>query len=311
MIKSEKNKVKGTIKKYRLIINLVIFLLCAVGLFYFFKDIDFLLFKENFSRVHPLYLFAALLLAFFGFFLKIFRLYLLIPRKAVKISLLEVISIQSMAIFLAMITPLRAGEFTKIYFFNKKGLSIADSTSLPFIERLTDVFVLLIFSLIFIFNFNFNFYLGLGMGFLLLAGVLIFFNLGLILPLLKSKFKFLKNLHVKLSFLGALGLLLLTFVIWAIEAMIISILLQNFGIGISLFYLLGLVGIATFATIFSILPSGLGTMDFSFSFLLALKEVKPEIILLILIVLRIMSLFIPSLLAFISNLILKYSSSFK
>jgi glycosyltransferase 2 family protein len=301
----DKPKEKKHAKKYRFIINLVIFLVSISGLIYFFKNINLDLLLANISKINIFYVAIATLLIIFILFLKILRLYFLLPKKNTNISFLEITSIQSLTILFAMITPMRAGEFTKIYFFNKKGLNLIDSTSIVFIERITDISILLAFSLIFIFNFNFSFLIKISVLLALLACFLIFFNMGMILPFLKDRIKFMKNLHVNLSFKESAGLLFLTFIIWFIDTLILSILLINFGIRIDLFYLMGVIGIATFAAIFSILPSGLGTMDFSFSFLLLLRGVQGEVILVILIILRILGLFVHSFLALISNIILK------
>lgn len=107
-------------------------------------ELKALLFKANYS-----YLTLAILLTAIGIVIKGKRLQILANQFEINSSLWEFTKIQTISITFALITPGRAGEFTKIYLLAKdKKELLPAGTVICIFERLLDFLILTCISLI-------------------------------------------------------------------------------------------------------------------------------------------------------------------
>lgn len=256
-------------------IKVFIFLLAIVLIINILKnDFNSDNFKTLIGKASTLYLFLASFFVFLGIILKGHRLQIISKQFDITPSFFESIKIQVISITFAMITPGRAGEFTKIFLLTKEDKKkLPLGTVICIFERLIDVIILSL-SGVFLCLFNFSdfrltillvlFALG------ILSSLFILFRLDFILKKLDkyipekikdyiNDFEKHKN---KLSTKTPL-IILYSIFIWYIDALFQWSLLKSVGETYSTLTVFGINGINAIMSILTILPMGLGTVDLS------------------------------------------------
>lgn len=301
------------------ILKVIITLLFIIALVFYLKSIDWNLLLKYFNKARSI-IYLTILLAFTNLTIKIYRLKIIASSGIKKITIMESAFAQSSSIFLAVLTPARVGEFSKIYFLNKKGISLTYSIFSLFAERSLDILILVIGSFFFIQNYISLTNLGWGLlisliVIILLIYVFLFYFGGRVKSFfLKKKFSFLnkpiiKNVTIR-SFLSEVHFpknkfvivpaLIATILAWIIEAAISWIVLLSLGINLNFFVAVAIICISAIASLFSILPFGLGSFDFSYAYLMMQSSVPKEAAFFALIWLRLLEIIVLSIVIAVS-----------
>lgn len=291
------------------IIKWIISLAFIIALSFYIRSMDWATLKGHFSRAMPI-IYLTIPLVFANLAVKIYRLRMIVNSGDKKITLMESAFVQSSSIALATLTPARVGEFSKIYFLNKRDVSLVYSILSLFIERSLDILVLLVGSLLFIQNYVRLTKLGGGilisiiMIILLTYILLFYFGEKLKRLLLKKRFSFLSRPIIKdmtlNSFLSKVSLpknrfimmpiLITTLSAWLIEAVISWLILRSFGISLNFLVIIAIGCISSLASLFSLLPLGLGSFDFSYAYLMIQSSIPKETALFMVIWLRLLEI---------------------
>ncbi|MBC7475047.1 MAG: flippase-like domain-containing protein [Candidatus Sericytochromatia bacterium] len=237
------------------------------------NDLKVLIAKADYS-----FLFLSIIVTGLGLVLKGKRLQILANQFEIKNSLIESIRIQLISITFALITPGRAGEFTKVFLLakDKKNL-LPSSTMIAIFERLIDFLMLTFMSLLLCF-FSLNdpkLTILLAIAFIGFAGsILALFKIELFLDKLDQHIpKKIKDfLHYfiehKTKLLDKLMVVIVyTVVIWCFDGFFQWTILKSVGSENPIIMIIGINAIVSIMSILTILPMGLGTVDFSALFL--------------------------------------------
>ncbi len=232
-------------------------------------ELKALLFKANYS-----YLTLAILLTAIGIVIKGKRLQILANQFEINSSLWEFTKIQTISITFALITPGRAGEFTKIYLLAKdKKELLPAGTVICIFERLLDFLILTCISLILcIFSLKdqrimllllFSTIALIGIFFVLFKMEIFAEKLLNVIPdKVKNFLSFFKENKRKL-FSKSLIISVYSISIWCLDGFIAWIFLKSIGSENSILIVIGINAIVSIMSILTILPLGLGTMDLS------------------------------------------------
>lgn len=234
--------------------------------------------KSLIASANPLYLIVSILISAVIVILKGKRIQNLSKFFDINISLQEATKIQTISIIFALITPGRAGEFTKIFLLAKERKDLIPSTTLICIfERLVDVLILSFMSLalsFFALRDSSIIYLVILATTGFTAMLIALFKIDAILnnfsKILPSKIynfleSFVKNKSKLLKGLPELSVY--TFFIWCLDALFQLMFLMSIGTFVNYPIAVGINAIVSIMSILTILPMGLGTMDISALFL--------------------------------------------
>lgn len=258
--------------------------------------------KSLITSANPLYLVLSLLISAVIVILKGKRIQNLSKFFNIDVSLQEATKIQTISIIFALITPGRAGEFTKIFLLAKEKKDLIPSTTLICIfERLVDVLILSFMSLalcFFALRDSTIIYLVVLATTGFTAMLIALFkmdaflnNFSGILP--NRVYNFLKSfVDNKPKLLKGLPeLSVYTLIIWCLDALFQIMFLMSIGTFIRYPIAVGINAIVSIMSILTILPMGLGTMDISALFLYnKLLEVPKEQIVFLLAASRLFSI---------------------
>lgn len=237
------------------------------------RELKSLIFSAN-----PLYLILGIVITAIVVVLKGKRIEILSKQFDIDISLLEATKIQTISIIFAMITPGRAGEFTKIFLLAKEKKELIASTTLICIfERLVDVLILCFMSLalsLFALRDNKIIYLVVLATTAFTVGLVALFNIEVFskriekyLPQKINNFidNFVENKGKLIKKLPEISIY--TTIIWSLDALFQCLVLMSVGTFVNFFITIGINSIVALMSILTILPMGLGTMDISALFL--------------------------------------------
>lgn len=200
-----------------------------------------------------------------------------------RFSFSDLTFIQMTGIAIAMITPGRIGEASKIYLLHQRAVPVAGGTAATIFERLFDFLFLSAAAV------------GLGVWFVPDRRILwVFAALGLIVIALLFSFRFigrltrflpakirgaltyLAELRVPHRFRHATLTALFSIATWSAQAILSWATLKALGIDVSPYAVIGIEAVGTLAAIFSFLPLGLGAMDLSMLFLYSQLGIDKE-----------------------------------
>lgn len=234
--------------------------------------------KTLILNANPFYIIVGMLITAFGLVLKGKRIQVLGEQFGIETTLAESVKIQTISIIFAMITPGRAGEFTKIFLLAKEKKELIPNTTLICIfERLIDILILCFMSLaLCLFALKDKTLISLiilaTVGFMLSMVALfkIELFLGLFQKFLPAKIfgfvqNFADNKNMLLKKLPEISFY--TFIVWFIDGIFQFLLLMSIGTVVSLPITVGINAIVAIMSVLTILPMGLGTMDISALFL--------------------------------------------
>lgn len=205
----------------------------------------------------------------FADFLKAARWHLLVRAAGATQRLSHDWKVYNIGIFLGLITPGKLGEFGRAGYLKKVGVQTGTAVAVVLVDRVFDVAVVALFSLLALQILFGGSWLvgGLIVGMVVLAaigGVLWHMHR---LPMKKEWIAFLTTLGTRVPLL--LGSLFLTFLSWAIYCVWSVTLAYSVGIQASFLPLMSAVMLTGIVAFLPVAPSGLGTRDASLVWLLA------------------------------------------
>ncbi len=276
-------------KKSKILITIqaLLTIIFLIALILFILKTDFKTIFSLFSKINLNFIVLAVFFILSSLILKTVRLRFILNKK---IPISRLFGIQVIGISFASLTPFRIGEFSKVYLLVKKGLPLKVTFIKVLFERILDLLLIGIVSLVF-FLFVFKKF-NIPLIFLFLVILIAIF------VFIYKKFKIVSSIKKVLKLKYLCLLIIFTVVIWILETLFYQMSVLSLGKNINFFVLFGVVCIGTIMSILSILPSGLGTADFSILSLFLLFGLTNEISLSALLIIRILSIFIPLILAF-------------
>jgi len=278
------------IKKYLPLIGIIIFILILI-------KIDILKLFHVLSNLNYFYIILAYLLIPMILFAKTYRWNYLKKKQNIIYDLKDSFLMYCAGTYIGILTPGRLGELTKIAYLKNNQCSVGKASVNVLLDRLADLFSLLILSclgMFAFFHFFQNIIWALSFGIISLIILLILFlktNLihvllkkifDLLIPLKYQKFWQLNfqdfiNDFKKYKLKNYLFICLITFISWLIYYYQIFFLAKSIGINnISFFYLAIAVTIAAFITLLPISILGIGTRETVLILLLSVFQISQE-----------------------------------
>lgn len=212
---------------------------------------------------------VSLSLLVFADFLKAARWHLLVGAAGAEGTLFHDWKVYNVGIFLGLITPGKLGEFGRAGYLKKAGVPTGTAVAAVLVDRIFDVAVVALFSLVALQTLFQGWWLAGGsiaglIGLGVIAGILRRMHR---LPVKKEWMAFLTTLATRIPLL--FGSLLLTLLSWATYCVWSVALAQSIGIQAPLFTLMSAVMLTGIVAFLPVAPSGLGTRDASLVWLLA------------------------------------------
>ncbi len=285
-----------------IIINLAI-----VGfLIYFLATLDYQQIGDLFSQANIAWLVAGLVFYSLSIYFKIIRFGAVLNYYGFKLSFKNTAFIQMVGIAIAMMTPGRLGEASKIYLLHQKNIPAITGTTLTIFERVFDFLFLSLAGIFFVLQFMAGSNLIWGFIFLLIvmAGLLVLLrNLHWLRRFVPRRFKNLYEKFASLKFTGNRKYLLTTIaytvLTWFTQSLLSWCVLKGLGFDVSPLAVLGIEAIGTLAAILSFLPLGIGAMDLSMIFLYSLLNISNEVATVVVLVARTIGFLVPLVIALI------------
>lgn len=259
--------------KYLFFIVAILFIVNILKNDFSSKELKSLIYTSDYKLI-----LLSIIASFILLVIKGFRLKSLSNAFNIPINIVEATKIQAISIVFSLMTPGRAGEFTKIFMLAKdKKELIPEGTVICIFERLTDVLVLVLMSILLCF-FTFNDPKIVALLVIALVGLLfsfaIVFKMDLVIEKLgkfiPQKIKgFLENFvtHNDKLKSKAIPVFVYSFLVWSIDGLFQWFLLESIFSHNNPILVIGINAIVSIMGILTILPLGLGTMDFSALFL--------------------------------------------
>jgi len=270
-----------------------------VLLLYSFSLIDFEKFFEIILQANLLVLLFIYPVSFVSIFLKSFKFKTILNALREDYNLISLAKIFTVGFFTGILTPGRVGDFSRAFYLRDK-IPLVKGSLAVFLDRVIDVFVLLVFSFISILMFFLFFkkmIFPIELIFLLLAvlvlGILFVFNLKkmefisrFFFRFAPERFKeFIKNtchkfneatFLVKNDFPKVIFALVVGFVGWSINFLIGLILLHAFSIDVPFYFIFLLMPIISLVEVVPVSIAGLGTREVATIFLFSFYSVPAE-----------------------------------
>ncbi len=235
------------------------------------------------------------------------------------ISFLELFPVQMLGYTLSNFTPGKAAEPAKAVLLKiSKGIPISSSLTSIIWERLSDIFSLLIFSIIAISSLSVtsNFFFAGAASMVIFGGIIVVSFLVLYSKKFGMKiFKFVKKLpllkrlpenfmdlfyKVRIKKRRIVKCFAIALITWFLEGFILYFALSAFGVSLNPLILAGIVALSVVIGIASSLPGGLGTTEVVMTFLLGLNGVESSIAIAATIMFRFMTIWFVNLLGGLS-----------
>ncbi len=264
----------------------------------------FILYKINlnetfslFRHINLFYLFLAIVIMVVTSVIKPYRWQYILKIMSIKYSFWKIYKFYFIGLFMSLITPGRLGEFGKIIYLKKDNYSLNQSLISIIIDRLADVFYLIVFGFIGLFFFSYFFknliILGTIVAIIGIISIIVFIKIKGVKIVLKrlifffvpTKYRqkieksfseFIKNLELY-KFKNYFDVFILTIFSWLSSYVAIYFLAKSIGItNVSFLYLAVSITIASLVTLLPISISGLGTREATFLLLLIPLGFAPE-----------------------------------
>jgi len=276
--------------------------LISVALFIFlFSRVDFQKVFDILKTANLLLFSAAILMTISSLSIKSFRWKLFLNVYKIKLRLFDVFSSFLASVFVANATPARLGEASRPYFLKRRyKTSFFNLLPSVLVERAIDLFILLIYSLIFLILFS-SMVSAILLIVLIFASlviafmVLIFFNKKISNSVINLMFKalsfvryvsklkprvkkFVNKFYEGTDVLKTANfskIIFLTALAWFIEALTLFTVASSLNVQVPLLYCLGFTSLAILGGTISSLPGGLGSTEiilFGFFVLLGYSE---------------------------------------
>ncbi|MDD5567012.1 MAG: lysylphosphatidylglycerol synthase transmembrane domain-containing protein [Patescibacteria group bacterium] len=288
------------------IIFIVINIAIVGFLIYFLAKLDYAKIGDLFVSSDKWLLIAGLIFYLVSLFFKITRFAAVTKYYGYTFSFKDTTFIQMVGIAIAMMTPGRLGEASKIYLLYQKKVPALTGTALTIFERVFDFLFLSLAGMFFALQFMKG--SKLIWGFILLIFVMFVLlillrNLHWLKRFVPKRFQGLYEKVASLKFTGQNGQLSLiivyTVLTWFTQSLLSWFTLRALDYHVSALAVLGVEAIGTLAAILSFLPLGIGAMDLSMIFLYSLLGIPKEVATIVVLVSRTIGFLAPLIIALI------------
>ena len=205
------------------------------------------------------------MLVVIGMVIRSIRLKLLLGKFGT-VSFLNVFKAVFETALFVVYSPGKAGEVMKLDLFKKYGIRRTDSLAAIIVERVSDLVVVILFSLGILFTLNLNLYPVIILMAVGIISVAVLYRLNMFKEPMGRTIQSIKKFW---DMKTMLVLCILTPALWLIDAFIPYFILEMLGYNVgfqtvaTMYYASILVGLI------SMIPGGLGSLDFSFSYALS------------------------------------------
>jgi len=252
------------------LIQLLLVFVCSFFFFYLLRDFNSTEFKNTISSVRFFPICLAISFCAFGVICKVYRLKFITEQFGLKVNLPLAYKSQTISLLLAMLTPARFGEISKLWL-----LAENDRSKYPLVANITlyeiciDFLCITFISLLFVILTLKNFFLAVMIILLLIfSGIIAFFLTKankykeFVPKKLKSFFTYLGENKIDFGYKFYLTFPL-TFSAWFIDGIFQYYLLKAIGIEANILLLVAISAFLSVLSVISILPLGLGVTDLS------------------------------------------------
>ncbi|MFA6198576.1 MAG: lysylphosphatidylglycerol synthase transmembrane domain-containing protein [Patescibacteria group bacterium] len=243
-------------------------------LIYFLSRLDYATMGRLFRSANLWWLLLGIVAYLFSLYFKIARLGSVTNYFGFRLPWRDLSFIQMTAIAIAMMTPGRLGEASKIYLLHQKSIPAVTGTAATIFERIFDFLFLSAASIVFVYivlNDSRLIWLFSLLLLLMLGLLLVFRYISMFIRFVPIRWRpALLQLHDSRATgrLRAMGWTTFhSIATWSTQAMLSWATLAALGVHVSPLAVIGVEAIGTLAAIFSFLPLGLGAMDLSMLFL--------------------------------------------
>lgn len=281
-------------------LKLILTIIFVGFLAFFISKTDFSGTLSIISRSNYILLALGLLIFSTVFFIKTFRLKLITEYYGSGIGYKKSLITTVSSVFFASFTPGRiGGEVVRYYLLNRYGIKGAKPFGVIILERLSDLFVVMLLSTLF-----FMIIIKIDRLLLLSLGVFIMMAIGIIVTLNFHKFKkyvpkklkkYVDELKIDSKDPRLFVVFLLSLMCWLFDGYAFYLIINSFGGTISSIATIGIYASLVILSVASILPAGIGSVDVSIFFFLNMFGISNEITLAVLLMLRIITFLLPAL----------------
>jgi len=187
-------------------------------------------------------------------------------KKVADVSLLSVFKIVFKTTLFVVYSPGKTGELMKLDLFKKYGIRRTDSLAAIIIERISDLFMVTLFSIGLLFSFSLNLY---PLILLIVGGVVSLTVLYKLNVLKGSVGRVLRSIKRFGDGKTILMLCIFTPLLWLTDAIIPYFTLKLLGYNVAFQTVASLYFASILIGLVSMIPGGLGSLDFSFSYALS------------------------------------------
>ena len=118
-------------------------------LLYLFRQVDWVTLKETGESIDPRFLLGTWVLLFPHLFIKVLRWRYLLSLQGCPLDLFQAHKLYLSALFLGVVTPGRSGEFAKVFFLKKSGVTgLGHGLTSVLVDRLFDLYALIVVALV-------------------------------------------------------------------------------------------------------------------------------------------------------------------
>ncbi len=247
---------------------------------------------DTFLTANPYYILISFIVLLLSMFLLAFKWFVILKFQNINVGLWYIFKLYMIGVFYGTISPARSGSIIRAsYLANKTNRPVGEYLSSILLERIMDLFVILIFSIIgciLLSKYLSNWLPAILVSFFIFLILSVFlFKKNLNKLFLQFIYKFLIPERFKekskeiyhafysnlLSIKKIIICLLLTIITWSFLGIYLFILSKAYSINISLFYMILILAITTVISLIPITVGGLGTREASLIFLFSLFNV--------------------------------------
>ncbi len=288
------------------IIFIIINVAIVAFLIYFLSGLDYAQIGDLFVQSNKLWLTLGFIFFMFSIYFKIIRFGAVLKYYGYRLSFKDVTFIQMVGIAIAMMTPGRLGEASKIYLLWQKKVPGLTGTTLTIFERVFDFLFLSLASIFFVIQFMEGSNLIWAFLALLVVMLVLLFvlrNLHWLRRFIPKRFEKLYEKIANLKFSGnrrhIISIIIYSALTWFAQSLLSWSVLHSLGFSVSPLAVLGVEAIGTLAAIVSFLPLGIGAQDLSMLFLYSLLGISNEVAAIVVLVSRTAGFLVPLIIGLI------------
>lgn len=197
--------------------------------------------------------------------IKSIRFKLLLKRIA-DVSFSDVFKIVFETTLFVVYSPGKTGEFMKLDLFKKHGVERTDSFATIIVERVSDLIMVILFSVGLLFSLGANLYPIMIVVAVGIVSIVVLYKLNLFRNVVFRVFLAIKRFG---DWKTIIMLCILTPLLWLVDVLVPYLTLKFLGYNINFLTIIPLYFASVLIGLISMIPGGLGSLDFSFSYALS------------------------------------------